>query len=104
MYVIFEDGGRQHLVREGDVVVLDRRDAEPGQTIELDKVLLCHQDDGTRLGAPYLEGAKVVARVEAQTKGPKIVVGKYRRRKRYRRKTGFRALGTRVRIQEIALS
>ncbi len=104
MYAVFQDGGRQYRVSEGDSIVLDHRSAEAGETLEFDKVLLFHQDDGTRVGAPYLEGAKIVAKVQGLAKGPKLLIGKARRRKRYRRRTGFRALGTRVQITEIAVS
>ena len=104
MYAVFETGGRQYRVSEGDSVLLDRQKAEQGQTLEFDRVLLCSRDDGTRVGAPYLENAKVVGKVMNHASGPKVVVGKYRRRKRYRRKHGFRASGTRVLIEEIVLS
>ena len=103
MYAVFEDGGRQYRVSEGESLLLDRRPAEAGQTIEFDRVLLCSREDGTRVGAPYLDGAKVIAEVQGSETGPKIVVGKFRKRKRYRRKTGFRAAHTRVRITQIAL-
>ena len=85
MYAVFEDGGRQYRVSEGESVLLERRPAEKGQTLEFDRVLLCSRDDGTRVGAPYLDGAKVIAQVQGQDVGPKLVVGKFRRRKRYRR-------------------
>ena len=104
MYAVFEDSGRQYRVAEGDSVLLDLKQADAGATLEFDKVLLCSGDDGTRIGAPYLEGAKVVVEVQGTEKGPKIVVGKFRRRKRYRRKTGFRAKGTQVQIKQITLS
>ena len=104
MNAIFEDGGRQYHVSEGDTLLLDSRPAEKGQVLEFDRVLLCNREDGTRMGAPYLEGAKVVAEVEGHELGPKTVIGKFRRRKRYRRKLGFRARYTRVRIQEISLA
>ena len=104
MYAIFEDRGRQYRVAEGDSILLDQRPAAKGQTLEFDRVLLCNRDDGTRVGAPYLDGAKVVALVEGQELGRKVVIGKIRRRKRYRRKVGFRAHYTRVRIREIQLA
>ena len=103
MFAVFEDGGRQFRVSEGDSVLLDLRPADRGQTVEFDRVLVCNREDGTRIGAPYLEGAKVVAEVEAQELGPKTIIGKFRRRKRYRRKTGFRARYTRVTIKQINL-
>ena len=104
MYAVFEDGGRQYRVSEGDSVLLGRQQAQAGQTLEFDRVLLCSRDDGTRIGAPYLEGAKVRAKVQGHEAGPKLVIGKFRRRKHYRRKAGFRAQGTRVQIEAITLS
>ena len=103
MYAVFQNGGRQYRVSAGDELVLDKQPADPGQTLEFDQVLLCSQEDGTRVGAPYLDGAKVVAEVLDHELGPKVIIGKARRRKRYRRKTGFRAQGTRVQIKEITL-
>lgn len=104
MDAVFEDRGRQYRVAEGDSVLLDRRPADKGDRIEFDRVLLCNRDDGTHVGAPYLEGARVVAEVQAQELGPKTIIGKIRRRKRYRRKTGFRARYTRVQIKDISLT
>ena len=103
MFAVFEDGGRQYRVSEGDSVLLNQCPAEKGQTVEFDRVLVCNREDGTRIGAPYLEGATVVAQVEAQEPGPKVVIGKIRRRKRYRRKTAFRPRYTRVTIKQINL-
>lgn len=104
MDAVFEDGSRQYRVSEGDSVLVDRRPGDKGQRIEFDRVLVCTRDDGTHVGAPYLEGAKVVAQVQAQELGPKTIIGKIRRRKRYRRKIGFRARYTRVQIKEINLA
>jgi len=101
MYAIFEDGGRQYRVAQGDSILLDQRPADKGQTLEFDRVLMCSREDGSHIGAPYLDGAKVVAEVQGQEHGRKVVIGKIRRRKRYRRKVGFRPQYTRVTIKNI---
>lgn len=103
MYAVFQDGGRQFRVREGDRVQLDYRDVEAGQQIELNRVLACSGPEGDRFGTPVLEGAAVVAEVVQRSQGPKIRVQKFRRRKGYRRLTGHRQQFTEVEIREIRL-
>lgn len=103
MYAVIQDGGRQFCVHEGDRIQLDHRDAEAGQQIELDRVLACRGPEGALLGTPTVAGATVVAEVVEQSKGPKIHVQKFRRRKGYRRRTGCRQTFTEVEIREIRL-
>jgi large subunit ribosomal protein L21 len=103
MYAVIQDGGRQFRVRQGDRVQLDYRDAEAGQQIELDRVLLCPGPDGPLVGNPLVEGAAVLAEVVQRSMGPKIQVQKFRRRKGYRRRTGHRQQFTEVEIREIRL-
>lgn len=102
MYAILETGGRQYKVRQGEVLDVERLDAEPGADIELDRVLLISGDDGKlAVGRPFVPGAKVVAEVVDQIKGEKIIVFKYKAKVRYRRKTGHRQRLTRIRIKDI---
>ena len=101
MYAVIQDGGRQYRVREGDRIELDYREAEAGQQITLDRVLLCSGPDSVVVGTPTLEGATVLAEVLDHTKGPKIKVQKFKRRKGYRRLTGHRQRYTEVQIREI---
>lgn len=103
MYAVIEDGERQYKVAEGEVVDLDLRKAEPGDAIEFDKVLLVSTDDDVLVGTPAVEGARVVAEVVDETKGPKIMVLRFQRRKRHRRRVGHRQHYTRVRIKEIVM-
>ena len=104
MFAIVEAGGRQEKVATGDLVTIDRLDAEPGAEITLDKVLLVVNDGGDVMtGAPYVKGASVVAVVEAQGKGKKIVVFKMKRRKQYRKTRGHRTHQTRVRVKSIVV-
>ena len=102
MYAIFEDGGRQYKASPGDKVYVDLRDLAEGQdTLEFDHVLAVGQGEDARIGQPLIEGAKVVAKIEGEVKGPKIDVIKFRRRKTYQRKQGHRQKHIRVTISEI---
>jgi large subunit ribosomal protein L21 len=102
MFAIVEAGGRQEKVAPGEVIVVDRLDAEPGAEVTFDKVLLVAAEDGTvRTGAPYVAGAAVIGVVEGQGKGPKVRVFKKKRRKQYRRTRGHRTLQTRVVVRDI---
>lgn len=104
MYAVIRDGSRQHVVKPGDVVNLDRRDAEAGEAVDLDDVLLVADDDDVRIGSPRVDGAVVKAVVVGEVKGDKIVVFKFKRRKDSRKKTGHRQRYTQVRIDEIVCS
>lgn len=103
MFAVIEDRNKQYRVQEGDFVVLDRNDqVEVGAQIEFDRVLFLGGDSAKgAVGAPYVSGARVTATVLDHPRGKKIVVGKFRRRKGYRRKNGHRAAQTRVRIDGI---
>lgn len=106
MYALVEIQGRQYRVREGTRVTVERM-AGAGDTVELNNVLLvAHEAEGggdrvTRIGRPYVAGAKVTATLEDHPRGPKLVIYKYRRRKNYRRKQGHRQALTRLRIDKI---
>jgi large subunit ribosomal protein L21 len=103
MYAIFEDGGRQFKVEEGQQLDLDYRDASRGDELKFDKVLAYRDDDGLTLGQPVVESAAITAEVVSVTQGPKLVVQKFRRRKNSRTRTGHRQLYTRVKITRIEL-
>ncbi len=102
MYAVIRTGGKQYRVAEGQVLFIEKIDAEPGSTIEFDDVLMIGGEE-TRIGRPRVEGARVRATVLDQIKGPKIVVFKFKRRKNYKRKKGHRQRQTVVRIQDILL-
>ena len=102
MYAIIRDRGMQYRVEQGQVLALDLiENAEAGSQIELTEVLLVGSDSATRVGAPLLDGALVRAEVLGERKGDKIVVFRYRNKKRYRRRMGHRQRYTQVRISEI---
>lgn len=102
IYAIFEDGSRQYMVEEGDVVRVDQREVGAGNQVEFDRVLLFQTGEEARIGQPLVEGAKVVAEV-VDHPSVKTYIQKFRRRKNYRRLRGHRQHFTRVRILELVL-
>lgn len=102
-YAIVEDGGKQYKVIEGNTIEVDRFPSEVGEEIDLARVLLVVNNDEVTVGTPLVSGAKVQATVVSQFKGPKIVVFKYKPRKRYRVKTGHRQRYTRLKIDSIVM-
>ena len=100
-YVIFESGGKQYKAVEGSTVDVDRLDAEPRQEIVLENVLLSVSDDSVTIGTPLVKDVSVKATVVKEQKGPKLVIFKYRPKKRYRVKTGHRQVYTRLKIEAI---
>ena len=103
MYAIIESGGKQYRVEPGAVVALERIPGDVGTQVELDRVLLFSDGTTVRVGKPTLTGARVISKIVAQTRGEKIDVFKFKRRKKYRRKTGHRQELTQVRISEIVV-
>lgn len=101
MYAILETGGKQYKVRPGDTIEVEKLPAEPGETIELGRVLMVGDGPDVTVGTPLVAGATVAAEVVDQHRGPKIIVFKYKAKVRYRRKTGHRQSLTRLRIREI---
>ncbi len=101
MYAIIESGGKQYRVEPGAVVALERIPGDVGSQVELDRVLLISDGTVVKVGKPTLSGARVISKIVAQTRGEKIDVFKFKRRKKYRRKTGHRQELTQVRISEI---
>ena len=100
MYAIIATGGKQYRVSEGDVVYIEKIDAEVDSTVSFD-VLLVGNDGDVKVGTPVVEGVKVEGKVEAQTRGEKIIVFKYKAKKNYRRKQGHRQPYTKVEITKI---
>jgi large subunit ribosomal protein L21 len=101
MYAVIKTGGKQYRVSPGDTLEVELLPYDIGQQIELDQVLLVANGPGAKIGQPLVEGAKVRATVTRQAKGRKVIVFKYRRGNRYRRKKGHRQHYTRLRIEEI---
>jgi large subunit ribosomal protein L21 len=103
-YAIVEDGGKQFRAVEGGTIDVDRLDAEIGEQVELGHVLLVVEGDAVQIGTPLVEGAMIQATVVSQVKGPKIVVFKYKPKKRIRVKTGHRQKYTRLQIDSISVN
>ena len=103
MYAVVRSGARQYRAGVGDTLVVERLPVEVGQLIELDEVLLLADGGRVEVGQPTLDGAKVLATVVAQEKGPKIRVFKYRPKQRYRRRAGHRQRYTRLQVEEIVV-
>ncbi len=99
-YAIVETGGKQYRVEKGATIQVDRLDAEEGKKYTLDKVLMIGGKD-TKVGAPYLDGAKVEAKVVSHDRGEKKITYKYKRRQRSRRRVGYRASHTTLEITGI---
>ena len=96
MIAVVKTGGKQYKISEGDVIQVERLNGQVGETINLDKVLICGEGESTKVGAPFLEGCSVVCEVTEQFRGKKIIVFKKHRRKNYRRKNGHRQSLTRL--------
>ncbi|SRR5690606_13887023 len=94
---VIRTGGKQYRVTEGDLLKVEKLAGEPGSKITFDEVLMV-LGDKPQVGKPLVSGAKVEAEIVAQDRGDKIIVFKFRRRKRYRKKQGHRQYFTQVKI------
>ncbi len=101
MYAIFETGGKQYRVAEGDTVVVEKIDCAEGETVVFDKVLTIVHDGKATIGTPLVENAKVTAKVEKQGKAKKILIFKYKAKSNYRRRQGHRQPFTKLVIEKI---
>ena len=103
MYAIVEINGQQFKVEEGKKIFVNHiKDVEAGKTVEFDKVLLLDNESTVKVGAPTVEGAKVVGEVvNPLVKGDKVIVFKMKRRKDYRKKNGHRAQFTEVEVKQV---
>ena len=100
MYALVEIKGKQYKAEKGSVLTVDLLDAEKGSNVEFDKVMLI-SDKEVKIGAPYIEEAKVTATVEDHKKDKKVLVFKFKRRKGYRKKQGHRQQYTSIKIKDI---
>ena len=101
MYAIIKTGGKQYRVSEGDVITIEKLTAGEGDVVTFDEVLTVVKDGEVVVGKPVVAGAKVTAKVEAQGKGRKILVFKYKAKSNYRRRKGHRQPFTKVVIEKI---
>ena len=101
MVAIFETGGKQYKVTEGDVIFVERLEAAEGETVSFDSVLAIVDGGKSKFGTPTVEGAKVTAKVIKNGKSKKIIVYKMKAKKNYRRRHGHRQPYTRLQIETI---
>ena len=104
MYAVIRTGGKQYRVSEGDIVRVEKLDAELGASVEFNDVLLVKTDDQTYIGQPLVEGASVLGTLESQEKDDKVLVFKYKAKKQYRRTRGHRQQHSAVRIEKIKVA
>lgn len=102
MYAVFQSGGKQYLVSEGQIVRLEKLDITTGNTVEFDKVMMIANDKDIHLGKPFIHGGKLTAEVIAQGRSDKVVIVKFRRRKHCRKHQGHRQWFTDVKITDIS--
>ncbi|MDU2732433.1 MAG: 50S ribosomal protein L21 [Mixta calida] len=102
MYAVFQSGGKQHRVSEGQTVRLEKLDIATGETIEFDHVLMIANGDDVTIGAPLVSGGVIKAEVVAHGRGDKIKIVKFRRRKHHRKQQGHRQWFTDVKITGIS--
>ncbi|MCI1290461.1 MAG: 50S ribosomal protein L21 [Lactobacillus sp.] len=101
MYAVIETGGKQYKVAKGDSVFVEKLDAEAGKEVNFENVILVSEDGKVKIGTPYVEGAKVVAKVDKQGKEKKVVTFKYKPKKHSHTKYGHRQPYTKVTIESI---
>jgi large subunit ribosomal protein L21 len=101
MYAIIKTGGKQYMVNEGDVLVVEKLDVEKGSKVMFEEVLAVGNNGELQVGSPVVAGAKVEATVVENGKTKKVIVFKYKPKKDYRKKQGHRQPFTKVRIDKI---
>ena len=101
MYAVIQTGGKQYRVQQGDVIFVEKINAQADEAVTFDEVLLVGNDGETKIGTPVVEGANVEGKVLAQVKSKKIVVYKYKAKKNERKKQGHRQPYTKVEITAI---
>ena len=99
-YAIFKTGGKQYQAVAGRTIAIEKIAGEPGDSVEFDQVLLRKLDDNVEIGQPFLE-SKIKASIVKQSKGPKVIVFRFKRRKKYRVKKGHRQQLTVIRVEDI---
>ena len=102
MLAVIKTGGKQYLVSPGDTIKIEKIEGDAGNAVEFAEVLLWENKGDTKVGVPFLEEMKVTGKIEDQIKGDKIIVFKYKPKKRYRKKQGHRQKYTMVKIEKIS--
>jgi large subunit ribosomal protein L21 len=102
MYAVFQSGGKQHRVAEGQTIRLEKLNVETGSIIEFDQGLLVANGDDVKVGVPLVAGGKVSAEVVSHGRGEKIKIVKFKRRKHSRKQAGHRQWFTEVKVTGIS--
>ena len=101
MYAVIKTGGKQYTVKQDEIIEIEKISASPGEEVTFDEVLLVGEGKDVAIGRPNVPGSKVVGQLLRHDQGEKIYVGKIKRRKKYRRKTGHRQEISVVQIKQI---
>ncbi len=101
MYAVIKSGGKQHKVAEGEIITIEKIDAEEGSSVEFSEVLAVNKEGNLQVGRPLLEGAKVVGKVINHIKAPKVTIIKMKRRQDWRKKQGHRQNLSKIEIKSI---
>ncbi|HZW82956.1 MAG TPA: 50S ribosomal protein L21 [Candidatus Deferrimicrobium sp.] len=101
MYAVIETGGKQFRVQQGDVITVEKLDANVGDVVTIERILFVEKDGKVQVGTPVVAGAKAMVKVVEHGKGDKIIVFKYKAKKNYRRKQGHRQPYTKVVVESI---
>jgi len=101
MFAVIKTGGKQYRVSKGDKIKIEKLDAKVGDKVTFDDVLLVVEKDKAKIGTPKVKGAKVETKVLKQAKYKKVVIFKYKAKKRYKKKLGHRQPYTEVEIIKI---
>lgn len=104
MYAIIELKGKQYKVEKGQELYVDLLDSEAGSSVKIDKVLLLNDDKSVQVGQPYVKGASIQVKIEKEVRGQKLVVFKFRRKKRYKKKKGHRQNYHKLTVEAITAS
>lgn len=102
MYAVIETGGKQYRVEQGQVLRVEKLSAQPGESVQFDRVLLVGSGAELQVGTPYLAGATVTAQVRSAGRAKKVTIIKMRRRKHYRKQQGHRQHYSEVQITALA--
>lgn len=103
MYAVFKFGGRQHRATVGDIVKVQRSAGDVGQTLEIVDVLMVKRDEDALIGAPLVDGAKILAEIVSHGRDKKVMVQKFKRRKKYRRYRGHRQHFTKIKLTDLVV-
>lgn len=101
MYAVFQLSGFQYTVSEGDIIRVPRQAVEKGSSLDISEVLLIKDGESAQVGRPFVENAKVEAEVSGEGKDDKVLIYKYKRRTKYRRRQGHRQDYTELKINRI---